>query len=220
MESQLARWRAALAAGAVRVGWKIGLNDPRLQQHLGLETCVLGHLTLATTIVPGDAHSLAGGTMVGVEPEVAIHVGRDVPAGAERREVVDAVVGLGAALEVVDIDAPFDDVERIVAANVFHRGVLFGMARPERAGGALDGVTARALRNGNAVETVDAAAACGDVAEIVRFVADTLAACGERLRAGDWIIAGSLTRPLWVKPDDVVGVDLGPLGSLTLRCTA
>ncbi len=213
LEAQLRRWRVLLGGGAVRVGWKIG-------RHLGLDGCVLGHLTLATTIAPGDDHSLAGGTMVGVEPEVAIHVGRDVPAGAARAEAAAAVIGLGPALEIVDIDGPFDDVERIVAGNVFHRGVLFGVTHPERAGGSLDGVTARWLRNGDVVETLDAAAAAGDLPEIVRFVADTLGACGERLLAGDRIIAGSLTRAAWVRPGDVTGVDLGPLGTLALRFTA
>src|SRR5262245_15926304 len=61
MEVQLARWRAVLARGGVRVGWKIGVNEPALQRRLGLTGPVVGHLTLATTLVPGEAHSLAGG---------------------------------------------------------------------------------------------------------------------------------------------------------------
>jgi len=218
MDVQLARWRALVAGGAAaRVGWKIGLNDRRVQAHLGLADPVVGHLTLATTLVPGSPHSLQSGTKVGAEPEVAIHVGCDVGPDASREETEAAVVGLGAAIELVDIDGPLDDVERIVAGNVFHRAVLFGPTRP---GAAPARITARVLRNGTAVETVDDVAVVDEVVEAIRLVADVLAQCGQRLRAGDRIIAGSLTRPVWLAAGDVVGAELGPLGTLALALTA
>ncbi len=216
MEAQLGRWRALLAGGAARVGWKIGLTDARVQRGLGLEAPVIGHLTLATTLVPGTSHSLAGATKVGVEPEVAIHLGRDVPADADRAYCEAAILGLGPALELIDIDGPFDDLERIVARNIFHRGVLFGITHPERAGGSLAGIT---VRNHVGAQTADAVAA-GDLAELVRLASRTLGACGERLLVGDRIISGSLTPPVWVEPGDVASVDFGPLGALTLRFTA
>ena len=217
MDVQLAHWRTLVAGGAARVGWKIGLNDRSVQAHLGLAGPVVGHLTLATTLVPGSPHSLRNGTKVGAEPEVAIHVGCDVGPDATRVETEAALVGLGAAIELVDIDGPFDDVERIVAGNVFHRAVLFGPTHP---GTTPAGITARVLRNGTAVETVDDVAVADEVAEAIRLVADVLAQCGEGLRAGDRIIAGSLTRPVWLTAGDVVGAELGPLGTLALELTA
>jgi 2-keto-4-pentenoate hydratase len=217
MEAQLARWRSALAGGAARVGWKVGLNDPRVQAHLGIDGCVVGHLTLATTLVPGEPHSLRGGTRVGAECEVAIHLGRDLDAGASDADAAAAVLGLGAALELIDLDRPLDDLEGIVAANVFHRAVLLGPTRP---GASIDGVRAQVLRHGAVVETVDAAAATGPVTVVVRSIADALGACGEHLRAGDRVIAGSLAGILWLEPGDVVGLDLGPLGALSLAVTA
>jgi 2-keto-4-pentenoate hydratase len=216
MDAQLARWRALVAGGAARVGWKVGLNDARVQAHLQLSQPVVGHLTLATTLTPGSPHSLRHGTMVGAEAEVAIHLGRDVGAGAGAAEVADAIVGLAPAIELVDVDRPIDDLERIVADNVFHRAVLFGPTHP---GASLAGITARVLLNGAAVETVDAAAVTGDLGAVVRLVADTLAECGEQLRAGDRIIGGSFTRPVWVAAGDVVGVELGALGTLALALT-
>jgi 2-keto-4-pentenoate hydratase len=220
LEAQLARWRALRAQGFARVGWKIGLNDPAVQARLGLRAAVVGHVTLATVIVPGSAHSLAGGTLVGAEPEVAIHLGADVPPGADGARAAAAIVALGPALEVIDVDAPFDDLEGIVAANVFHRAVLFGVSHPRGAGGRLADVTARVVHNGETVATVDAAAVVGDLGETVRLVADLLGACGERLEAGDRILAGSLVRPVWVHPGDVVGLEMEPLGDVELAFTA
>src|SRR5262245_55682769 len=117
MQGQLARWRAALAHGASRVGWKTGINAPAVQRALGIDDVVLGHLPSATTLLPGATHSLAGGTRVGMEAEVALHVGTDLPGGATPDAARAAVAGLGAAIELVDIDRPFDDLEAIVAGD-------------------------------------------------------------------------------------------------------
>ena len=220
MEAQLACWRATLAGGAARVGWKTGINAPAVQHALGIDDVVLGHLTSATTLPADASHSLAGGTRIGVEAEVAVHIGADLPDDATPEQVRAAVAGLGAAIELVDIDRPFDDVEAIVAGNVFHRAVSFGTAAPPPPGPLLDGVTARILRNGAQIEAINAAAVASDLIAIVRFVADTLAACGEQLRAGDRIIAGSLGQLVFVDPGDVVVADLGRLGSVTLHLRA
>ncbi|TMB24627.1 MAG: hypothetical protein E6J59_00085, partial [Deltaproteobacteria bacterium] len=198
MQAQLARWRRRIAGGAARVGWKIGFNSPAAQRQLGLDGTVVGHLTQATVLAPGTSHSLAGSRLVSAEPEVAVHLGRDVPAGAGGDAARAAIAALGAAIELVDIDGPLDDLEAILAANVFHRAAVLGPPRTERAGGALAGVTARAFRNGDEVASVEAAAAAGDLAAVVRHVADWLAAFGERLCAGDRIICGSLAPPIWV----------------------
>jgi len=220
MQAQLARWRRGIAGGAARVGWKIGFNSPAAQRQLGLDGTVVGHLTQATVLAPGTSHSLAGSRLASAEPEVAVHLGRDVPAGAGGDAARAAIAALGAAIELVDIDRPLDDLEAILAANVFHRAAVLGPPRTERAGGALAGVTARAFHNGDEVANVEAAAAAGDLAAVVRHVADWLAAFGERLCAGDRIICGSLAPPIWVKPGDRVHVDLGPLGSVEIALTA
>lgn len=216
MQAQLASWRSRIAGGAGRVGWKIGFNSPAAQRQLGLDGTVVGHLTGATVLASGTSHSLAGSHLVSAEPEVAIHLGRDVPAGAGEDAARAAIAALGAAIELVDIDRPLDDLEAILAANVFHRAVVLGPP----AGRALAGVTARAYRNGDEVASVDAAAAAGDLAALARHVADWLAAFGERLRAGDRIICGSLAPPIWVKAGDRVRVDLGPLGSVEVALGA
>jgi len=220
MTAQLARRRDALAAGAARVGWKLGINAPAVQRALGIDGVVIGYLTSATTIPPGASHSLAGGTRVAMEAEVALHLGRDLPGGAGPEEVRRAVSGLGAAIELVDLNRAFDDVEAIVAGNVFHRAVAFGPAVPPPSGPWLGGVTARILHDGAETDALDAAAAAGDLVEIVRVTADMLAACGERLSAGDRIIAGSLGRLVFVAPGDTVAADLGRLGSVSVRLDA
>src|SRR5262245_44308668 len=105
-------------------------SAPAIQRVLGIDDVVLGHLTSATTLLPGATHALAGGTRVGMEAEVALHIGTELPGGATPDAARAAVAGLGAAIELVDLDRSFDDLEAIVAGNVFHRAVTFGTASP------------------------------------------------------------------------------------------
>jgi len=213
MRKQLEARRDRLQAGAASIGWKIGLNVPSVQRRLGLDRPVVGHLTTATLVRPGDSHSLAGGTNIGVEPEIAIEVGEDVAGDGGRDAARGAIAALGPALEVVDVDRPFDDVETIVAENVFHRAVALG----EPTGLSLAGVEAVVLVNGAEAHRLDAEQAAGDLADAVTVIAQRLAACGERLRAGDRIIAGSLTPAVPVAAGDSVALDLGDLGRIELR---
>jgi 2-oxo-hept-3-ene-1,7-dioate hydratase len=203
MRAQLGRRDAELMAGAQPLGWKLGLTVPAVQEALGLEGPVAGFLTSGTRVDAGAEVSLAGFTAGFAEPEVAIHVGEG-----------GAVAGLGAAIELVDIDLPFEVLEAILVGNVFHRAVAIG---PMHEGATLDGVTARVTRSGEPTGEAVPAEVVGDPAEVVRFVAGYLEPHGARLEPGHVIIAGSLTAPVPVSPGDRFEVDLGPLGALALN---
>lgn len=205
MRRQLEDWRRSLESGATRVGWKIGLNPPAMLERLGLDRPVAGHLTSATRLNDGATHSLAGGRNVVVEPEVAVEVG---PGGE--------VAALAPALEVVDVDRPPDDVEDVVATNVFHRAVTMGPP----AHGALAGGEATVTRNGEVEHRFDPGQAAGELAVAVNVIASTLEACGERLEPGDWIITGVLAGPFKVEPGDTLALDLGPIGRVELSFAA
>lgn len=206
---QLETWRARLAAGEGRLGWKIGLNPPAVMERVGIARPVVGHLTSLSRVASGGAHSLAGATNPMVEPEVAIEVGEPFGPGAR-------IASLAAALEVVDLDRAPDDLEDVVATNIFHRAVALGVP----AGTSLQEATAVVALNGQEVHRFDAAPAAGDLEQVVAVVAETLAACGEQIQAGDRIIAGSLTPPLRVSPGDTVSLELGSLGRAELRLVA
>jgi 2-oxo-hept-3-ene-1,7-dioate hydratase len=214
LERQLEEWRRQLGQGAERLGWKIGFNDPAVRKKLGLRAPVIGYLTSATAIEPGGSHTLAGAQRPLVEAEVAIELRRDVGAGAEVDEALAAIQSLGPAIEVIDMPALPDDVEQALAGNVFHRGVALGAHRQDAAVG---GVVANVTVSG---ELRQSAPARVDLAETIRLVADLLAACGERLKSGDRIIAGTLTQPVPVSAGDRVEAELGPLGRVELSFTA
>ena len=198
LRAQLELRGKLLEGGAHRVGWKVGFNTPVAKEMLALEAPVAGFLTSATVLAPDQPCPVARATNPVAESEVAIEVG----AGG-------SVAALGAAIEVVDLDRPLEDLEELIARNIFHRAVLLG---PRVVGAELTGVEARVLVNGEEHETVDALAATGEPRDVLDHMASVLALAGEELAEGDVVIAGamSLVRP---RPGDRVRLELGELGA-------
>ena len=234
LRSQLARLEELLEDGHEHLGWKIGLNSAAVMERMETDAPVVGFLTSATLVEEGDEHSLAGSTAAAAEPEVAIHLARDVPPDADAAAGRAAIGALGAAIELVDLDQPLeaDRLEEILADNVFHRGVVLGPPDSARAGGSLEGVAGRIVVNGEDEAEIDVPEAAGDLGGTVAVVAARLGTVGAALRAGDVIIAGALPpRPVdspdarrtpWlpVRPGDELEVDLGRLGGLALSFSA
>src|ERR1035438_1652166 len=108
MRALLARRSAELEGGATAVGWKIGFNTPAIQAHFGISGAVVGYLTDTTVMDAGAPIDLSGWQRPALEVEVAIRVGDNGGIGA-----------LGPALELVDLNLPFDRLEPILAGNVF-----------------------------------------------------------------------------------------------------
>lgn len=212
MATQLAALRAAEAGGDVRVGWKIGFNDPAVQERMGLDATLVGHLVKSRVVECGGACTLPEGARGMLEVEVAIELGSDVPRGGDLDDARAAIARILPALEVVDFSRSFEGVETILGHDIFHEAVVFGHSGTGRAGASLDGVSARVAKNGEHMAEGNFALVPKDLAEVVRHVADVLGEAGEPLRAGERIIAGSLTKPLEVARGDAVEADLGPLG--------
>jgi 2-keto-4-pentenoate hydratase len=202
MQTQLAGWREALqASGVERVGWKIGLNAPPVMEALGIDRPVTGWIASGTTLDVPAEFPTAGTTKVGAEPELAITVGEG-----------GGVAGMGPAIEVVDVDKPFDDLAAILAGNVFHQGVVFG---PHGDPQALEGITAHVVLDGAPEAEIDLAHAV-DPAAVIEIVGGRLREAGATLEPGDRIICGALTPILWAQPGTNVELDMGPLGAVAL----
>jgi 2-keto-4-pentenoate hydratase len=203
LEAQAARLRERIAAGERRAGWKIALNDPRVQRALGIEAPVIGYLTSATVQASGSTHSLAGTTRPAIEPEIGLHIG---PGGE--------IAALGVALEVIDVDMPFEDLGAILEANVFHRAAVLGPPVPGAM--SLTGLTGRMSRGGGEDVTIDVGESALDPAEVVRLVGGYLEARGDSLLPQDVIIAGSLVPAVPLEGDERVTLEVEGLGSVAL----
>jgi 2-keto-4-pentenoate hydratase len=219
MQAQLTRRRALLDGGDWPLGWKIGFGSDAAMQRLRITAPLVGFLLQSARLEPDATVSLAGFVKPAAEPEIAVHMGKDLAAGADRDAAAAAIAALGPAIELADIDVPPDDVETILRGNIYQRHVVLGRSDSTRAGGNVDGVTAIAFRGGTEVaRTSDPQANMGNVIDLVRHVADLLAACGERLRAGEIIITGSVVAPVYLEPNErEFAFALDPIGKIAVR---
>ena len=219
MTAQLATRRARIAAGEQPLGWKVGFGAPAAMAKLGITAPLVGFLMRPALVPSGTPASLAGWTKPVAEPEIAVHMGRDLPAGSDEAATKAAIAALGPAIELADLEFPPDDVEAILAGNIYQRHVILGAFDPELAGGRTDGLLCRVMRRGaECARTDNPQAATGEIVGIVRQVANVLAAFGERLSAGSVIITGSVVPPLFVEPgEEMVSVALDPIGDVSVR---
>ena len=219
MEKQLGARRARIAAGEKPLGWKVGLGAPPAMERLNIKAPLVGYmmqkslLPNAATVPVGSWHQLVA------EPEVAVYMGSDLAGGASRDAAKAAIKGLSPAIELADLNPPPDDVEVTLAGNIFHRHVILGDCDTGRAGAKLDGLTGHVFRRGAlAAKQDNVEALIGEMIGIVQHVAGTLDAYGERLRAGDVIITGSIVPPPMIEPDETeFAYALEPVGGLSVR---
>jgi 2-keto-4-pentenoate hydratase len=217
--AMLALRRDRLDQGARALGWKVGFGSPAAFELLGTDRPLVGFLTDRSLVDDGATVPVGDWTAPMLEPEIAVHLARDVDGDASHDDVRAAIGGLSAAIELADVDVPPADPEPILAGNIYHRHVLLGPVDEGRT--TADGVRGRLLRDGVEIAATDTPeAATGELAEIVRSTAELLAAHGERLRAGDVVITGSIVAPVKVGPGETVTAELDPLGSLTVVIAA
>lgn len=218
MTEQLAKRRARIAAGDAPLGWKVGFGAPAAMEKFGITAPLVGYLLQSGRLASGATVSLAGWTKPIAEPEIAVTIGHDLAPGGDRAAAAAAIVALTPAFEFADAELPFDDPEAILEVNIFQRHVVLGPSDPMRAGGNTAGLTGRVTRDGKeSGRTSDPEANTGNIVDIVRHVADLLGAFGERLRAGEIIITGSVVAPLLIEPaEKQLRFDLDPIGSVSV----
>jgi len=199
MARLLAERQSKLDAGATSLGWKVGINAPALQAHLGISGPVVGYLCDRSELAPGRAVAISGWHRAMLEVEVAIRIG----AGGR-------IAGLSPALELVDLDLPFERIGPILEHNIFHRGVMFG---PEAQGALVGGLGVEVTKGDDVIAT-------GNLLEAPEItlaaVESFLAAHGAALSVGERIIAGSLTPPVPVEPGDHLEVSYGAFGAFSV----
>ncbi|MDO8877025.1 MAG: hypothetical protein Q8M24_04740 [Pseudolabrys sp.] len=221
MEAQLAKRRARIAAGERPLGWKVGLGAPAAMERLGLQAPVVGFLMQRALLLSGSTVSFAGWTKPVAEAEICVRMATDLRGGATPETALAAIKEILPAIELADFDPPPtpDNLDAVLEGNVYQRHVV--LCGNTRFGGSLDGLTSRVFRRGEVFNTTtDPEVLTGGLTTIVAHVANTLAAFGEKLSAGDVIITGSITPPMMIEDDETeIGHALDPIGEVSVNFT-
>lgn len=220
---QLAARRHSHENGARPIGWKAGMGSRAAMRAIGTTGPLVGYLNGDSLLSTGAEVPVAGWTAPLVEVEIAVRMGADLPGGLDASAVGAAIDALAPAFELVDLDAPHgpEDVEDFLANGFFHRHVVLGAFDTAHAGGATSGMRLNVDgRDRVYCRDADPAAIVGEVVDVVGTIADLLGAAGERLRAGDVVLAGAAIPPFVAEPGERIAARFTGLGSVQVSFAA
>jgi 2-oxo-hept-3-ene-1,7-dioate hydratase len=211
-----------LAEGRVVRGRKIGLTSRAMQQASQIDepdfAPLLDDMFFAAGAVPFDRFIAPR-----VEVELAFVLARPLRGPAVTlADVLTATEVVTPAVEIIDARIEQFDRETKAPRKVFdtiadfaaNAGVVRGdiAVRPDAVD--LRWIGAILARNGVVEETGLAAGVLDHPGNGIAWLANKIAAYGEQLNAGDFVLAGSFTRPIAAMRGDVFHVDYGALGAI------
>lgn len=204
------------AQGRRIVGRKAGLTAKAVQTQLGVDQPDFGALFDDMRVADGGILDPAVCLQPKAEAEIAFVLGADLPDPQSTPEqVAAAVASVHAAIEIVD--SRIADWKITFADTVADNGssAFFVLANEGKPLAGLDLWTAGMVMqiNGAAVSLGVGAAALGHPLNAAAWLAQTLAARGEQLKAGDVLLAGALGPMVALNPGDKVEAFVGGLGS-------
>jgi 2-keto-4-pentenoate hydratase len=204
------------AQGRRIVGRKAGLTAKAVQTQLGVDQPDFGVLFDDMRVADGGALDPAKCLQPKAEAEIAFVLGADLPdATTTPEQVAAAVASVHAAIEIVD--SRIADWKITFADTVADNGssAFFVLANEGKPLAGLDIWTAGMVMqvNGQTVSLGVGAAALGHPLNAAAWLAQTLAARGEPLKAGDILLTGALGPMVTLHPGDKVEAFVGGLGS-------
>ena len=225
-EAEGAAVQRALAhrAGAASPGgFKIGATAKRMQEYLGLSGPAAGFMAVGNLHRSGATVRFADFIRPGVECELAVRLARDLPPGpCTREQAADAVGELFAGIEIVEnrygelleLGTP-----TLIADQVFHAAAVLG--EPGTANwhtlniGTLRG---RLIVDGHQRDEGVGADLMGDPMNCLAWLAGScVAEAFGGLKAGQVVMLGSVTPPVWLTGPASVTVDFSPLPPVQVR---
>jgi 2-oxo-3-hexenedioate decarboxylase/2-keto-4-pentenoate hydratase len=204
-------------------GWKVGCTTKVMQTYLGVDTPTAGTMCLSTIRFGDHQFATSPPRRLGVECEIAVRVGRDLPPRESEYgldEVAGAVLAVMAAIEVVEdryVDFPSLDTPTLVADDFFHFGCVLGDEHDDVDPRRLGSVHASMSINDVEVGRGAGEDILGDPLLVLQWLANHQAAQDAPLRAGDVVLLGSLVQTQWVAQGDRVEVLNTPLGPVCAR---
>lgn len=209
-----------LAAGRRLAGHKIGLTSKAMQAATGITEPDYGVILDDMVLENGASLDWDSYTHPRIEVELAFVLGKPLSGpNCTLFDVLAATDYVVPALEVLDsrIEMAGRTIRDTIADNAAMGAMVIGGTPVKPADVDLRWVAALLYRNQAIEETGVAAGVLNHPGAGVSWLANKLAAHGTSLGAGEIILAGSFTRPLWVYKGDSVYADYGPLGTITCR---
>ncbi len=199
---------AGLFGAAVPAGFKIGATAKRMQDYLGLSGPAGGFMVTQDLHASGATLEWSGLRGPGVECEIAVRLGHDLPPGpCDAARAAAAVAEISAAIEVVENrygPPPAGDLvalgtPTLIADQVYHRAAVLGAPAAGWREMDLAAIPGRISIDGEARANGTGADLLGHPMQALAWLAASpVAAAFGGLRAGQVIMLGSVTPPIWL----------------------
>jgi 2-oxo-hept-3-ene-1,7-dioate hydratase len=205
-------------AGRALVGRKIGLTSRAMQLATGITEPDYGAIFDDMVLESGCSVAWDQYTHPRVEVELAFVLKEGLKGPrCNIFDVLNATEYVVPALEILDsrIEMEGRTIVDTISDNAAMGAMVIGgnPVKPDAVD--LRWISAILYKNQVVEETGVAAGVLGHPANGVHWLANKIAAHGDSMQAGDIILAGSFTRPMWVSKGDTVFADYGPLGAVT-----
>jgi 2-oxo-hept-3-ene-1,7-dioate hydratase len=214
-------WRdRSIADGRRLVGRKIGLTSKAMQAATGIAEPDYGVMFDDTVWDNGAVLPYDDFSNVRIEVELAFLL--KAPLSGPHCTIFDvlrATEYVSPALEVLNshIELEGRTIVDTIADNAAYGGLILGGRPMPPEAVDLRWISALLYRNETIEETGVAAGVLNHPATGVAWLANKLHQHDTRLEAGEIILAGSFTRPVWISRGDSVLCDYGPMGAISCR---
>jgi len=211
-----------VAAGRLVRGRKVGLTSRAMQQLLGTGEPDSGVLVDDMFVEDGADGDLGALLQPRVAAQIAFLLARDLAGpGVTTADVLAATAGVLPAMEIMDSRIAEWRIQLVdtVADNASCGRVVIGGRLTPVTAGDLRLIGMLFYRNGALIDSGAGAAALGNPAYCVAWLANKLGALDSGLHAGDIVLPGALHRMVPVRPRDVYRAEFAHLGDVTVRFT-
>jgi 2-keto-4-pentenoate hydratase len=214
---------AGLMGALPPAGFKIGATGGRMQAYLGVDAPIAGFMREADVHHGHADLRFADFIRPGVECEVAVRLAHDLPPGPCRLEQALAAVGdFFAGIEIVENrygDVAALGTPTLMADQMYHCAAVIGDV-PRTNWRALDIAALHgriSLDDGSADEGITTDLLGHPLNGLAWLAGSPEAAAFGGLKAGQVIMLGSVTPPVWLTGPALVTVAFPPLPAVTVR---
>ena len=203
--------------GEKRVGMKMGLTSRAKMVQVGVSDMIWGRLTDAMREEEGATVSRARFVHPRAEPEIAFLMKKPLSGKVSALEAMAAVEAVAPAIEIIDsrYKAFKFDVGDVIADNSSSSGFVIGQwASPDTDIANLGLVLSV---NGQAREIGSSAAILGHPVRSLVAAARMVAEQGERLEAGDIVLAGGATAAVAMDVGMAISLEVQGLGTVAFN---
>jgi 2-keto-4-pentenoate hydratase len=222
IQDALHRVMAEAGRGEI-AGWKIALTSKAMQQMTGVDQPAAGAIFSKVIHASPARVDVAAYHHLGIEFEVAVRVGDDLPAGGgpwTRASVAGTVAACIPAFELVeDGDADYKtlDAFTLIAQNTWNGGVVLGPAVTEWRTIDLERAVTKCWVNDQPAGQGKTGDAMGHPLEAVAWLANLLNGRGRALQRGMIVMTGSSITTKFPAPGDRVRFAIEGLGEVALE---